>query len=169
MTLLTLCQHMPILETASLMGKVIGIMFTARNEVGARLYFHRPSVILLTEGLFAPGGCGIPTYTEADTPLEQTPQTRHPPPTDPPRADTPPGADTPWSRHPPEQTPPWDQTPPGTKYTPSGLSTPPPGSRLRYTVNARAYGTHPTYLLSYFFSYFHFFPLVKCMVVGTFS
>ena len=60
----------------------------------------------------------------ADTPLEQTPPEQ-----------TPPGADTSL-----EQTPLWEQTP--LEQTPPGPDTPleqipPPGSRLRHTVNER--------------------------------
>ena len=60
---------------------------------------------------------------------------------------------TPPSRHPPDQTPPWSRYPPGagtprTKYTPGTKYTPPngtkytppsppPGNRLRHTVNER--------------------------------
>ena len=65
----------------------------------------------------------------ADTPLEQTPQSRHPPEQTP-REQMPPRADTPWSRHPRRRHPP-EQTPP-----------PPREQTLAYDL--RAAGTHPT-------------------------
>ena len=60
----------------------------------------------------------------------------HPPEQTTPPGPDPPGADTPRSRHPQDQSPPpWEQTP--LEQTPPLGADPPPGSRLRHTVNER--------------------------------
>ena len=79
------------------------IIFTTRNEVGARLYFHR-HVWFCSWPL-------TPHTPRADPPgadpLEQTHPLEQTPPQSRPSEQTPPGADTAW-----------EQTPPGTKCTP---------------------------------------------------
>ena len=104
------------------------------------------SVILFTGGCLPQCMLGYHTPPGAGTPGADIPQSRHPS-----------GADTlveqthPQSRHPPEQTPTWsrhptEQTPPRSRHPqsspplsrhPPGSRHPPPGSRLRHTVNER--------------------------------
>ena len=141
------CQERwPLLRTVRILLECI--LVTARNEVGARLCFHRGVWFCSPGG----GGC-LPQCTLGyPTPLEQTsPGNRHPPPESrhpTPGSRHPPGADTPRSRHPiPEQTPPlgadtphrhpWEQTRPGSRH-PSG-SRHPPG-----WYGQCVGGTHPT-------------------------
>ena len=105
------------------------LLVTGRNEVVAKVIFLHLSVILFTGG----GAC------LRQPPREQTPLGADPPRADPlgadtpprsrhpPRADTPPGSRPPGSRHPSPRSATPSQTLhcPGTKYTPMGLSTPP--------------------------------------------
>ena len=99
-------------RTVTMLLELHGI-FTARNEVGARLCFHR-HVWFCSQGGSAPVHAGInPPQSRHPPPEADTPQSRHPPRSrHPPEADTPleqtsradpPGVDTPWSRHPPAE------------------------------------------------------------------
>ena len=96
-------------------------IFTARNEVGARLYFYRHLLFW-----FCPQGgtwAGTPPGPGTPTPQDQVhPQTRYTPRTRYlPGSGTPPGPGAPPldQVHPPDQVhTPRPGTPPGTRYTP---------------------------------------------------
>ena len=102
------------------------LFFTTRNEVGARLCFHR-RVWFCSQGGSASVHAGMPP-----------PRSRHP------LGQTPPGADTPWTRQspgadtpcPPDQAPPLEQTPPD--------QADPPGTEHAGRYGQREGGTHPT-------------------------
>ena len=94
-----------MIHVTQLIEFFLSLIFTARNEVVAKVMFLLVSVILLTRG-------GVCLSARWDT----TPQEQTPPGADTPREQThPPGADipSPRSRHPlpREQTPPPEQTP----------------------------------------------------------
>ena len=103
------------------------LFFTTRNEVGARLCFHR------RVWFCSQGGVCLSACWDA-TPQEQTP----------------PGTDTPWSRHPLDQAIPRSRhplsprpgTPPGAD--PPGPGRPPPGTEHAGRHGQREGGTHPT-------------------------
>ena len=103
-------------------------VFTARNEVGARLCFYR-CVILFTGGGTWPGTPPKTRYTPPDQ--VHPPGTRYPP-----DQVHPPGTRYTSPRdqvHPPGPgTPPWDQVHPLGPDTPPGPGTPPPAG-TRYT------------------------------------
>ena len=82
---MTQCYVITMRSTLKNQGASLLVIFTARNEVRARLYFHR-RVWFCSQG----GGVGIPACTEADPPRSRhSPGTRRPPP----GPDTPPGAE----------------------------------------------------------------------------
>ena len=107
-------------------------LVTARNEVGARLCFHRRVWFCSQRGVSASVHAGIPHSQEQTPPIrEQTPPLG--------TATTPLGADTaPTSRHPPEQTPLLRSRHPPRADTTPGADPPPAQSMLGDTVNARA-------------------------------
>ena len=109
--------------------QLISLLFTARNEVGARLYFHR-CVWFCSQGGLPQCMLGYPpdqASPRPGTPWPGTPRSRHPPNKAPPRPGT-------W----PEQTPPRPGTPPSTEHA------------GRY--GQRAGGTHPTGMQSCLFT-----------------
>ena len=126
-------------------------LITARNEVGAKLCFHR-RVWFCSRGW---GGC-LPQCILGYTPLgADTPGSRHPPEQTHPRSRHPSKQTAPQSRHPPCSRHPWEHPPQSRhppEHTPPGAHTPrsthppgaPPGahtplqSMLGDTVNARA-------------------------------
>ena len=121
------------------------LLVTTRNEVGARLCFHR-CVWFCSQGrVSASVHAGIHNPLGADTPQSRPPQSRHPQSRHPPEADTP-----------QEQTlPPW--------IRPPRADTPPPAEHAgRY--GQRAGGTHPTGMQSC--SIFVFAFLVRLIQCG---
>ena len=99
--------NVPIISSSDRSWHVI---FTGRNEVGAKVMFLLMSVILLT------GGVCLSACRD----------------TIPPGSKHSPGANTPREQTPPRPYTPQEQTPP-----PPPWSRPPSGSRLQHTVNER--------------------------------
>ena len=97
------CPHMYHFSSQTYMCKS-QVLLPARNEVGARLYFHR-RLWFCWQG----GGGSASVHAGIQSPQQTLPGSRHPP------ADPPP----------PEQTPPQDQAPPGSRHHPAD----PPESR----------------------------------------
>ena len=137
------CTKMSMFSTSCIKGKirmrnVKVLIITARNEVGARLCFHR-RVWFCSQGGVCLSACwdtplgsrhpwAEPPWSRH--PLEQTPPgRRHPPP----GSRNLPRADSPQSRNPLEQIPPsWEQAPPGSRHPPEAnipLEQTPPQSR----------------------------------------
>ena len=118
-------------------------LFTGRNQVVAKVIFLHLFVILFTGG-----GClsqcmlgyhpHPPRSRHTPPGSRHPPQSRHSPGADTPSPEqTPPGADTPPQQNTPHP-PPKADTPSATSPTPEAdTPPPPPGSRLRHTVNER--------------------------------
>ena len=120
---------------------VMHFIFTAPNEVGARLCFHRRVWFCSQGGVCASVHAGIPSPQSRHPPEQAPPQEQTPPlgADTPPGVDIPQGADTPRADTPQEQTPP-KQTPPG-----ADIPTPPadtPSADTPLAEHAGRYGQH---------------------------
>ena len=131
-------------------------LITARNEVGARYYFHR-HLWFCSQGGSASVHARIHPRDQAGTPWDQAGTLlgpgRHPPGTKPPpQTDHPPQEQTGTplrTRYPPDQA--GTPLPPGTRHNPPGPGTipgpgtlPPPRAEHTGRYGERAGGMHPT-------------------------
>ena len=138
----TRCIWINLIMADSSVAVVYMLIITARNEVGARLYFHR-RVWFCSQG----GSASVHAWIQHPPQSRPTPQTRHHPL----------GADPPGSRHSPSRHPPRPGTPHPSPLAQSMLGDtvphPPPRRRACWEIRSTR-GWYASYWNAILYSHF---------------